>query len=134
MATFLLDTSVLIDVLNGKRGRGTLLRNLIAEGHILACCPINVSEVYAGMRPREEARTTALLRSLEYFPITFSVAELAGLLKRDYGKRGRTLSLTDTTIAAVAIHHQLTLITDNTKDFPMKDLRVYSAPADLTLL
>ena len=39
------------------------------------------------MRPKEEARTTALLRSLHLYPITFPVAELAGLLKRDHSKK-----------------------------------------------
>ena len=31
-------------------------------------------------------------------------------------------------IAAVAIQHQLTLITDNTKDFPMAGLTLYPLP------
>ena len=51
MATFLLDTSVIIDAINGKRDRGQLLQRLLEQGHLLACCPINVTEVYAGLRP-----------------------------------------------------------------------------------
>lgn len=70
-----------------------------------------------------------MLHSLLLYPITFSVAELAGRLKRDYSKRGRTLSIPDTTVAAVAIHYGVPLITDNVKDFPMKDLTIYSLPA-----
>ena len=50
---------------------------------------------------------------------------MAGLLKRDYSRKGVTLATTDVTIAAVAIHHQLTLITDNLKHYPMKELRRY---------
>jgi predicted nucleic acid-binding protein len=49
-------------------------------------------------------------------------------LKRDHAKKGITLSLTDTMIAAVAIHNRLTLITDNTKDFRMKELVLYPLP------
>jgi tRNA(fMet)-specific endonuclease VapC len=128
MATFLLDTSVIIDAINEKKNRRLFLRELVLAGHVLACCPINVSEIYAGVRPKEETQTHALLHSLEYFPITFPVAEMAGLLKRDYGKKGKNLSLTDTIIAAVAIHNQLPLITDNTKDFPMKELHLYPLP------
>lgn len=56
MATFLLDTSVIID-LNNKRNRPNLLLGLVRSGHVLACCPINVTEVYAGLRPREETAT-----------------------------------------------------------------------------
>jgi predicted nucleic acid-binding protein len=126
MATFLLDSSVIIDAINEKRNRNQFLVDLIEQqGHTLACCAINVAEIYAGMRPMEEQRTTTLLRSLKFYPIPFPVAELAGRLKRDYRKKGRTFSLTDILIAAVAIHYQLTLITDNTKDFPMKDLQLY---------
>jgi hypothetical protein len=63
--------------------------------------------------------------------ITFTVARLAGLLKRDYSKKGKTLNIADATVAAVAIHHDLPLITDNIKDFPMKQLQVSYFPAGL---
>jgi len=129
MSIYLLDTSVLIDAINGKKNRNRLLLDLAEQqGHTLACCPINVAEVYAGMRPKEEQRTTALLRSLQFYPITFPVAELAGLLKRDYQRSGANLTLTDTIIAAVAIHNHLTLLTDNTRHFPMPELTLYPLP------
>jgi predicted nucleic acid-binding protein len=125
MATFLLDTSVIIDVLNGKRERDVLLTRLLNAGNLLACCPVNISEIYAGMRPKEEIATENFLQSLDFYEITWRVAKRAGLLKRDYSKKGQTLSIPDTTIAAVAIEYDLTLITDNTKDFPMPELSLY---------
>jgi predicted nucleic acid-binding protein len=128
MATLLLDTSVIIDVLNGKRNRAELLRELLRQGHLLACCAINVTEVYAGLRAHEEARTVNLLQSLQYFPITWPVARLAGELKRDYGRKGITLATTDVTIAAVALYHGLSLMTDNLKHYPMKELDLYPLP------
>ncbi len=66
MPTYLLDTSVIIDTLNGKRDRAALLEELLREGNMLACCAVNVAEVYAGMHPAEEAATDAFLKSLEY--------------------------------------------------------------------
>lgn len=128
MPTFLLDTTVIIDAINGKRGRNELLQDLLGQGNLLACCPINVIEVYAGMRSHEEARTLDLLQSLQYFPLTWPIARLAGELKRDYSRKGMTLATTDVTIAAVALYHQLTLITDNLKHYPMKDLDLYPLP------
>jgi predicted nucleic acid-binding protein len=129
MAIYLVDTSVIIDAINGKRHRNQLLLELTeVQGHILGCCPINVAEVYAGMRPKEEARTSAILRTLRYFPLTFPIAELAGQMKFDYGKRGITLSLADAIVAATAIHNGLTLLTDNVKDFPMRELLLYPLP------
>ena len=43
MATFLLDTCVIIDALNNKRNRRALLLALVKSGHVLACCPINIT-------------------------------------------------------------------------------------------
>jgi predicted nucleic acid-binding protein len=128
MAIYLLDTSVIIDALNGKKDRNALLLGLVEGGHTLACCPVNVAEIYAGLRPKEEERTASLLNSLQFFPITFAIAELAGRLKQIHGGRGKSLTIPDTMIAAVAITNQLTLLTDNTKDFPMRDLQLYSLP------
>jgi predicted nucleic acid-binding protein len=128
MATFLLDTSVIIDVLNNKRNRPNLLLEIVRAGHLLSCCPINITEVYAGMRPKEESATEEFIAGLQQFPITPSAARLAGELKRDYARKGTTLNLGDVIIAAVAIHYGLTLITDNIKDFPMKNLALEALP------
>ena len=86
------------------------------------------ASVGSGMRPKEERKTTALLQSLQLYPISFPAAELAGRLKRDYGQKGQTLSIADAIIAAVALEYHLTLITDNTKDFPMPELLFHSLP------
>lgn len=129
MATFLLDTSVIIDAINGKRNRNQILQELLGQGHLLACCPLNVTEVYAGMRAHEETRTLDLLESLQYYPLIWAIARLAGELKRGYARKGTTLATTDVTIAAVALYHHLTLITDNRKHYPMKELNLYPLPS-----
>lgn len=128
MATYLLDTSVIIDTLRGIHGRGALLQDLLKQGHFLACCPTNISEIYAGLRDKEEPKTTAFLEDLEYYEITWSIARQAGLLKREYSRRGQALSLADTTIAAVCLANDLTLMTNNVKDFPMPELVLYPLP------
>jgi hypothetical protein len=61
MATVLIDTSVIFDHLNGRRGRTACLAQLIQQGHLLACCPVNITEVYAGLRPGEESKTEAFI-------------------------------------------------------------------------
>ena len=128
MATYLLDTNIIIDALNARKNRNLALVDLAEQGHTLACCCVNVAEVYAGLRPKEEKRTSELLGSLEYYPASFPVAELAGRLRRDFGRTGKTLSIPDTMIAAVALYYRLALITDNSRDFPMPDLVFHWLP------
>ncbi|MEO8051045.1 MAG: type II toxin-antitoxin system VapC family toxin [Acidobacteriota bacterium] len=131
MAVLLLDTSVLVDALNGKRGRTQFLDELLAQGNLLACCSINITEVYAGMRPNEAVATEEFLRSLKFYEMTWDVARLAGELKSHWSRKGHALSLPDVTVAAVAVTNGLTLLTDNQKHFPMKELHLMKLPATL---
>jgi len=128
MAVILLDSSVIFDHLNGRYGRTAFLEQLIEQGHVLACCSVNLTEVYAGLRSDEEDRTAAFLNSLEYLPVTVEIARKAGLLRRDWQKKGQTLSYTDVTIAAVALSTKVPLLTDNRKHFPMPELKLIPLP------
>lgn len=116
-------------ITSGRHGRTEFLDKLIEQGHILACCPVNITEVYAGLRPGEETKTEAFIGSLEYLPVTPAIARQAGLLRRDWQKKGQTLSYTDVTIAAVALSNRAPLLTDNRKHFPMTELQILAMPA-----
>jgi predicted nucleic acid-binding protein len=124
----LLDSSVLIDALRLRRGRRQWLAELVRQGHILTTSALNLAEVYTGMRPVEEARTKAFLDALECHEITASIAEMAGTLKQQWAQMGRTLTLADTIVAAVALEQGCSLATDNRKDFPMPGLQLYELP------
>jgi predicted nucleic acid-binding protein len=128
MATILLDSSVIFDHLNGRFGRTEYLGGLLKQGHMFACCPVNYTEVYAGIRAGEEEPTRRFLGSLEFFPVSAGIATQAGLLRRDWRRKGHTLSYSDVTIAAVALAHGLALLTDNRKHFPMEELTLFPLP------
>jgi predicted nucleic acid-binding protein len=128
MGAILLDTSVIFDHLNGRHGRTAYLEQLIKQGHVLACCPVNITEVYAGLRSCEETKTEAFLDTLECLAVTPAIAKRAGLLRRDWQKEGQTLSYTDVTIAAVALSSEGPLLTDNKKHFPMPELQLLPLP------
>jgi len=121
----LLDTSVLIDALRFRNARRELLARLLNEGHHFSTTALNIAEVYAGVRPGENDLTGALLDSLECHELTASSGRRAGRLKNEWARKGRTLSIADTIIAAIAIEKQCSLITDNRKDFPMPELNLY---------
>jgi predicted nucleic acid-binding protein len=124
----LLDTSVLIDVLRAKKRRRDLLASLVRANHDLATTILNVAELYSGMRPHEESATEALLSSLRCFDFTPAAARLAGRLKFDFARKGRTLALADMIIAAIALENSCHLLTDNPKDFPIPSLNLYPLP------
>jgi predicted nucleic acid-binding protein len=124
----LLDTTVLIDVLRARNNRRSLLAELVEVGHTLTTAAINIGEVYSGMKPSETDATEDLLSSLECYPITATIGRRAGSLKNRWAKKGQTLTLADMMVAAVALEHQLTLMTDNRKDFPIPGLRFFPLP------
>jgi len=128
MAIYLLDTSVIIDALNQKRGRWQLLGSLVEAGDTLACSAVTLTEIYAGVRPKEMALTEQFLDAMEHYQLDSRLARDAGLLKNEWAKQGKTLGVVDLIIAATALAHNLVLMTDNRKDFPMTQLALYPLP------
>lgn len=126
----LVDTSVLIDVLRDRLDRVALLEKLVRQGSLLCSCDVTIAEVCAGTRESEGPATHALLDSLYYIPSDPSVARSAGLLRGRWRGRGVTLTLMDAFLAALALRHELLLLTDNARHFPMKGL-VVRTPRDV---
>jgi len=124
MTDYLLDTSVIIDYVRGRRETVTAIRKLFSEGASLGCCPINIIEVYAGMKEQERELVEELLNGLEHYELTREASRSAGETKNAFRKKGITLSLPDVAIAAVAMANGLVLLTDNTKHYPMPNLKV----------
>ena len=80
MAIYLFGTSVIIDALSQKHGRWELLASLVEAGDKLACSVVTVTEIYAGIRPKEFAITESFLNGLEYYDLDSHLARDAGLL------------------------------------------------------
>ncbi len=130
MATYLLDSDIIIDALNRRRRRHALLKRLTRAGHTLACCAVNVAEVFAGARPEDQARTERLLSDLQYYEISRRAAKHGGRLKYDWARKGITLRMPDALVAAVAIDNDLVLVTGNRRHFPMPELEILELPED----
>lgn len=92
MPDYLLDTTAIIDYLRDKSGVPELLEKFCTQGSVLCCSPINIVEVYAGMKDKEKTATDEFLNSLECYETSRKIANLAGELKRKYSKKGTTLS------------------------------------------
>jgi len=124
VANYLLDTTVIIDCLRGRKETVDFLAEIASEGSVVGCCAINITEIYAGMRENERQVTKRFLDSLEYYEVTRNLAGLAGEYKREYAGKGITFSLSDVIIAAVTISNNLILITDNLRHYPMPELNI----------
>ena len=116
--TALVDTSVLIDYLRGRRDAAELLENERAAAPLQAS-EITRLEVLAGMQPAEEDGTRLLLSTLVWYPVDADVAEEAGALGRRWLPSHHTIDSADLAIAATAIRTGSRLLTLNVRHFPM---------------
>ncbi|MBA2610258.1 MAG: type II toxin-antitoxin system VapC family toxin [Actinobacteria bacterium] len=111
-----LDTTILIDVL---RGDSAARRVLGALAETPACSELTRVEVLRGVRPPELIATNTLLESLNWLPVTTSVAARAGDLGASFRKTHGALGVVELVIAATAIEASAKLLTLNVKRFPM---------------
>lgn len=116
--TALVDTSVLIDYLRGRQQAATLLERERQDGPLHAS-EITRLEVLAGMRPREEQPTRALLSTLRWHPVDADVAEKAGELGRAWLASHGAIDGADLAIAATTLLLNARLLTLNVRHFPM---------------
>ena len=120
---FLLDTTILIDLFRGRQEAIVFLDKLSQEGSLFVCA-IVVSEIFSGVRSAELPKVEEFLDAMGYIQIDYKTAKRAGLYKRDFQKKGITLSISDTLIAAAAVTNSLNLVTKNVRHFPMEELDV----------
>lgn len=106
---YLLDSVILIDHFNGIRQA----TEFISE-HAAACglSVITRAEVLTGFTQASEDLARPLLNAFPTLPLTTDIADTAAELRRD-----RRWKLPDAIQAAFAKHHELILVTRNTKDF-----------------
>ena len=120
---FLLDTDVLIWVLRGKKEIIEKVSALKNEAP-LSISVISTAEIYKNIFPSELPTTEDYLDQHVIFDVDQKIAKIAGLYWQQYIKRLKNLSLTDCLIAATANVNNLTLVSLNTKHFPMKDIKI----------
>jgi len=80
MATFLLDTNILIDAIHRRAGRPRQLGDFMDRGVLLARTSNQVTEIHIGIRAREALATETFLRELEFYPVTCQAARLGKAL------------------------------------------------------
>ncbi len=116
MATYLLDTGLLLRHLRGQQSAVQFLRGLGRLGR-LSIATVTRLEVHAGMKPDERYATQKLLSRLVNYNLDRDIADRAGDLIATGQRAGKPISVPDAIIAATALQHNLTLVTMNPDDF-----------------
>lgn len=124
----LLDTTVLIDVLRGRRRTVERLTALRQHGDVPYTTPISVEEIHRGLRDNERLAASRLFDGLRIASIGRPEGVRAGDWRRDHASAGMSLAQADCLIAAAAVALGVPLATGNPNDFPMRELEVQHWP------
>lgn len=122
---YLIDSDVLIDYFN-KKPRATSILNNFLKTIPIAISAISITEIRSGWSDHMASlRMSRLYDLFRAFEVTKEVAEHAGIWRYTYKTKGVQLSTPDSIIAATAYLHDYSLMTNNTKDYPMPELKLY---------
>lgn len=122
MAKYLLDSDVIIEWLRGNERVVDWLEKSDGAGEFLACTPVSIAEIYAGLRPRDEFVVGDLLRVLHCVDLNARAGHKAGRYRQAFG-RSHGVEVADALIAGAAHVHGLTLCTLNLRHYPMRDIK-----------
>lgn len=130
MSRYLLDTDWIVDVLHGQAAATDTLLQLVPQG--LAVSLISYGELDEGAYfSRDPQAALAALQTFlagkELLPLTPAIMERFALVRgRLTRKLRQQIGDMDLLIAATALHHGLSLLTRNLKDFQhIPDLEIY---------
>lgn len=129
MTTYLLDSDIIIDYLAKRESAVILIEKIIQLGEVPAVSVLTEIEVKIGLKDAQILKVNKFFDALTIIPITGDIAKSAIEFIRGFRKKGKTLHLVDASIAATAVSNDLILVTNNKKDYPMKELRLYANAA-----
>jgi predicted nucleic acid-binding protein len=115
----IIDTDIIIWILRGNESIRQKFERLVSDssGKVFVS-PIQIAEVYAGLRDAERIRTEEFFNALRLKLINEAVGKQAGEFIRKY-RPSHNVTLADAVIAAVTVYYNLTLWTLNRKHYPM---------------
>ena len=116
----LVDTDWVINYLKGRAETVRVMQSLAADG--LAISLITYGEVYEGIYgsadpPRHEASFEQFLRGVDVLPLTREIMQQFARIRLKLRSQGMLIGDPDILIAATAMHHNLQLLSNNTRHF-----------------
>jgi predicted nucleic acid-binding protein len=101
--------------------------------HLLGTSCVNIVKVERCIRPKERTAANDSLNRPRFLETRREAAVRAGRDQAQFEKRGRTVHAADGLVAGTARAHGAILLTDDVRDFPMRDVRVESPPPNRRL-
>lgn len=119
--SYLLDTNACIQYLNGRSERIRKHFESTSPEDILQCSVVKAELIYGALKsakPQENlTRLNVFFGRFPSLPFDDYAAEIYGQIRWQLQKEGKPIGPNDLMIAAIAIAHDATLVTHNTKEF-----------------
>lgn len=121
---YLVDTNIIIRAFIGEEPSESFLTKIVA-GNELYLSVVTVGEFLSQASKKEEIEFQKLLDNFPILEIDLETAKVAAEYRKKFLKTKR-IQLLDYFLAAQAKVHNLTLVTNNETDFPMRDIKIIS--------
>lgn len=119
--TYLLDTNVCIDYLNGRVIRVREHMESLLPSEVVLCSVVKAELFYGAMKsanpPLTLVRQEPFISQFLSLPFDDAAAEKYGRLRAFLSKQGKPIGPNDLLIAAIALANNVTLVTHNTSEF-----------------
>lgn len=120
---YMLDTTFAIDYLRDEPASVARFANFFEVGDEPYVNEVVLCELAVGMASTDDPRFLAFVRAVSFVQPPPEGALQAGAWRREARRRGRTLSLSDSLIAAAADLLGATILTRNLRDFALTPVR-----------
>ncbi|MBI5358467.1 type II toxin-antitoxin system VapC family toxin [Candidatus Amesbacteria bacterium] len=122
---YLLDSDISIWIIRGDEKIIKSVASLVHNQQSVISI-LTVGEIYKNSFPEEELSNEHFFKWHKQIPIDFQIAKLAG----EYWHKFRNINnnFVDYLVAATCKLNKFTLLTRNTKHFPMKDIKIIDPP------
>ena len=123
MASYLLDSDVIIEYFRDNPETVALVDSLGPKTKLWTSV-LSVIEVKSGTKANVEVKINRFFNFAKVVPVNLKVANLAVENMKEWKRKNKILYLVDAVIAAACVIHDLTLVTYNKRDYPMKEVDI----------
>lgn len=119
---YLFDTNILILAIKAKEPDKSFLKKAISQKKLYISA-ISVGEFLSQASEEAESKFNNLIKEFPILDVDTETAKVAAFYRKKFLKT-RRVQLLDYFLAAQAKLNDLTLVTHNKSDFPMKDIKI----------